>query len=58
MFVKPARPGLIVRDPQTRIPLPEEGREVDENDMFWQRRLRDGDVVLAQAPQPQPPHAA
>lgn len=43
MFVKPAA-GLLVRDPDLRDLLPEAGREVPDSD-YWQRRLRDGDVV-------------
>jgi hypothetical protein len=43
MKVKPA-PGRAVRDPSNMQLLPEDGREVPNN-QFWQRRLRDGDVV-------------
>jgi len=49
MYLKPASPGLIVRDPSTRQPLPEEGREVQLNE-WWARRLRAGDVVEAEPP--------
>lgn len=45
--VKPA-PGLVVRDPATRQALPAEGAEVPRN-TYWMRRLRDGDVIEAQA---------
>lgn len=45
MFVKPNN-GLSVRDPVKGTPLPEKGAEVPDN-TFWQRRLRDGDVVPA-----------
>ncbi len=48
MFVKPAD-GLKVRDPIKKDHLPPEGREVDEGDIYWARRLRDGDVVKANA---------
>ena len=48
MYLKPA-PGLTVRDPNTRQPLPEEGREVQVNE-WWARRLRAGDVVQAEPP--------
>jgi hypothetical protein len=44
MRVKPAIPGAMVRDPVTKMPLPADGAEVQENS-FWIRRLRDGDVV-------------
>lgn len=42
------KPGFVVRDPVTRAPLPPEGRDVPDTD-YWQRRLRDGDVVMADA---------
>jgi hypothetical protein len=38
------KPGLLVRDPLTREPLPAEGKEVSPDDVHWIRRLRDGDV--------------
>ena len=43
MFVKPA-PGLKVRDPVTRMHLPENGAEVPES-QHWHRRLACGDVI-------------
>ncbi|WP_321896038.1 DUF2635 domain-containing protein [Paraburkholderia heleia] len=62
MYVKPA-PGLMLRDPVTKQLLsaapvegvkttvvPDEGMLVDDNDMFWRRRLRDGDAVRASGP--------
>jgi Protein of unknown function (DUF2635) len=45
MKVIPA-PGKAVRDPRSMILLPEEGREVPDDDPFWNRRLRDGDVRI------------
>ena len=42
--VKPARPGLVVRDPRSKRPLPENGGMVPDNS-FWRRRLRSGDVI-------------
>ena len=45
MFVKPNN-GLSVRCPVKGIPLPKEGAEVPDN-IFWRRRLRDGDVILS-----------
>lgn len=59
MRVKPATPGSVIRDPHTRVQLPDEGARVPDNS-FWQRRLRDGDVVLVDErkdkpePEPQP----
>ena len=45
MFVKPAE-GLKVRRPEKPYELLlDEGAEVSEFDMYWHRRLRDGDVV-------------
>lgn len=44
MRVYPAA-GLLCRDPVKKDLLPEEGREVDDNDLFWLRRIAQGDVV-------------
>lgn len=49
MYVKPA-PERLVRDPVTLRPLPDEGAEVRATDLFWERALRDEDVVEAPAP--------
>lgn len=57
MRVKP-NAGLQVRDPALKDFLPEEGREVDDNDFYWHRRLRDKDVILVQPPMEQPLPAA
>ncbi len=46
MFVKPA-PGLRIPDPQRHDILPADGRDVPAADPYWQRALRDGDVVAA-----------
>lgn len=58
MFVKPAA-GCTVRDPVKGTFLPEEGAEVAES-MFWNRRLRDGDVITVDtsAPAAKSPAAA
>lgn len=40
-------PGCLVRDPQTREPLPPEGKDVGPLTPYWHRRLRDGDVLPA-----------
>jgi len=50
IFVRPV-PGARVRDPVTKVPIPEEGVIVP-NDGFWNRRLRLGDVVLVDAKPP------
>lgn len=47
MFVKPA-PGLKIRDPELKDLIPDEGRKVSDDDLYWHRRLRDGDVVLVE----------
>jgi hypothetical protein len=54
LFVKP-REGLTVPDPQTRQPLPAEGKAVPRTG-YWARRLRDGDVVEATPGRGKGPH--
>ena len=39
-------PGLSVRDPVTMNLLDENGLEVAEGDLYWDRLLRDKDVTL------------
>lgn len=39
-------PGLVVRDPVLRDALPAEGRDVADDDLYWVRRLQDGDATL------------
>jgi hypothetical protein len=62
MFVKPGHrqddPALplLVRGPNKRLLSPQ-GENVPEI-TFWYRRLRDGDVVLAEPPAPPPPRPA
>jgi hypothetical protein len=51
MFCKPA-PGRLVRDPLTKIAMPEAGANVPDDGGYWSRRLRDGDIVLAEPVQP------
>ncbi|WP_227459313.1 DUF2635 domain-containing protein [Cupriavidus pauculus] len=43
MKVKPAE-GLKVRDPVTKQFI-DDAHEIDPTDFYWNRRLRDGDVV-------------
>lgn len=38
------RPGLVVRDPATRAPLPPEGENKRMN-TYWQRRVQAKDVT-------------
>ncbi|PIW30413.1 MAG: hypothetical protein COW30_02575 [Rhodospirillales bacterium CG15_BIG_FIL_POST_REV_8_21_14_020_66_15] len=42
--LKPATPGLVVRDPVTAEALPENGKSVQLTS-YWRRRMRDGDVI-------------
>ena len=58
MYVK-AAPGMKIRDPDLKDLIPDEGRDVPDTD-YWQRRLRDGDVVEAKPPAevPEPPAPA
>jgi hypothetical protein len=44
MYIHTA-PGIVIRDPDLLDLVPPEGREVPDTS-FWQRRLRDGDVIL------------
>jgi len=37
--------GLRVVDPAKNEPLPPEGREVAGNEIYWLRRVREGDVA-------------
>lgn len=58
IFVKPARPGLIVRQPEHGgEPLPAEGAVVPPT-TYWRRRLKDGDIVIAKRPTSGPVGAA
>ena len=50
MRVKP-KEGLLVRDPFTKRPLPESGRDVPDT-TYWRRRVETGDVVLMESPEP------
>jgi hypothetical protein len=49
IFVKPTRPGLIVRDPKTKLALPETGKYVPDISYWW-RRLNDGSIVKTISP--------
>lgn len=46
VFLKPAKAGLIVRDPDTGKPLAEDG-EVKTRSTYWIRRIKQGDVTAA-----------
>ena len=49
MFIMPA-PDRLVRDPETRRPVGEEGLTIDPTNLYWARVIADGDVV--EAPEP------
>jgi hypothetical protein len=51
MKVIPA-PGRLVRDPRSMMLLPEAGRDVPDDDPFWNRRVRDEDVIVVEDPPP------
>lgn len=42
--LKPTRPGLIVRDPVTMKPLPDDGA-IKQVNSYWLRRIREGSAV-------------
>lgn len=52
-YIKPAREGLVVRQPHNGRPLPAEGGEVAWN-RYWMRRMSDGSVVKAEPHKKQP----
>ncbi|WP_087688043.1 DUF2635 domain-containing protein [Pandoraea sp. PE-S2R-1] len=56
MFIKPA-PGIMLRDPETRQFVPETGQEVGDFDLYWVRRINDGDAIKVSGPQPETPPA-
>ena len=49
IYIKPARPGEIVRDPVTMIPLAPEG-ELKPFTLHWRRQLAVGDVIRSTPP--------
>lgn len=56
MKVKPA-PGMTLIDPETYQTVPEDGIEVADTDLFWARRLADGDALKVEAePSPEQHH--
>ncbi|MEF3068068.1 DUF2635 domain-containing protein [Pandoraea apista] len=56
MFIKPA-PGIKLRDPVTKEFIPESGQEVDDFDLYWVRRINDGDAVRVTSETAEPPSA-
>ncbi|VVE12898.1 hypothetical protein PCA20602_02729 [Pandoraea capi] len=56
MFIKPA-PGIKLRDPETKQFIPESGLEVGDFDLYWIRRINDGDAIRVTAEIPEPASA-
>lgn len=48
MIVKPA-PGIKLRDPVTKQFIPDGGHTVDDFDLYWIRRINDGDAIRVDA---------
>lgn len=44
MFIRPKN-GILIRDPKTNLYVLPEGKTV-ENNSFWRRRIKDGDVYV------------
>lgn len=44
IHIKPARSGLRVVDPETNVPIPEDGTRVVPG-QYWNRRIASGEVV-------------
>jgi hypothetical protein len=60
MRVRPAKPGLLIPDPEAPAHdrwLPAEGRDVPDTE-YWRRRLADGDVVRSSKPRAARPRRA
>lgn len=57
MWIK-VKDGLQFRHPVTRQFIPAEGIEVPDDDLFFARRLRDGDIVVSSPPNPAPVETA
>ena len=56
MVVYPVE-GRRVRCPTTHRPVPAEGLTVEDGDLFWVRRLRDGDVTTDEPKAAEPERA-
>lgn len=55
MRIRPAE-GRTIRDPASGNPIPRDGVSVQENS-FWSRRIKDGDVLLIEESLPVAPIA-
>lgn len=49
LYIIPAQPDIIVRDPRTMQPVPLKGQAV-QDDSYWRRRIRDGDLKEGKPP--------
>lgn len=51
VFIKPARPGVLLRDPATGETIPPEGAAIvmGAHRAYWLRRVKDGDAVISPA---------
>lgn len=49
MITVKAAPGRVVRDPVSKKVILESGALVSDANSYWQRRLRDGDVLIVKA---------
>ena len=47
IFIKPSRPGLLIRFPQNKKQILADDGEFVEHNREWQRKITFGDVVLA-----------
>lgn len=47
-FIKPARPGVLLRDPATGETIPPEGAAIvmGAHRAYWLRRVKDGDAEM------------
>jgi hypothetical protein len=45
MRIRPTIPGAVIRDPITRLALPDDGGDVPDN-QFWRRRLLAREVQI------------
>ena len=46
LHIVPINPEIIVRDPETTVRVPIEGRNVPDNS-YWRRRLKEGSIKLS-----------
>ena len=49
ILIKPAKSGLVIRDPQTFEKLPPEGKKLTVT-TYWRRRKAEGSVIFGDAP--------